>query len=105
MKHNPELDIDGSGVTNGQRAGWVTEIMTTWAATHYSGGEDNATMVQDLISDLCHWLHSQGAELEDIEQTVQHAFGMFEEECTEPEPACAECARSHGPHYDGPCEH
>lgn len=85
--HDPTMDVDGGGTTNGKRAAWAAEIMQRWEAMNYQGGEEELVMAGDLIADLCHWLHSKGELPSVIRERLEIGWGCFEEECTpEPEP-------------------
>jgi hypothetical protein len=72
------LPPDPDGM-NEQRAGWAAQGVMTFA--HATGmvraGEDNATVLGDLLADLMHWCDRLGI---DFDAALAKARGMYKDE-------------------------
>lgn len=79
---DPELDIDGNGMTNGRRAERAAAAVVEWLDedkpdTKEDGAIDYETHMQDLLCDLQHLAHREGLKFGEI---LAMSLGCFLEE-------------------------
>lgn len=80
MRTNEPIHPTTGEPTNEARAARVEAAMRNYTKAHYGRYEDDATIVQDFITDLLHWLAQQETTSFPPRKFAERAIEMFEEE-------------------------